>query len=167
MINRSFLIVSLLIATVGGCIYRFNSVTIVLLVLVIVISCFNLNKWFMMIVIILGTPFLLYFIHDAHELRIQSLEPDQESAQISGVILPDEITIDGDNLMTNARLDVNKHIVRLYAKLTSESEKQAWLSEKILFILKPQATYHVLNRQQILTSLMHKDIMRQSILRTK
>ncbi|MBZ5952601.1 DNA internalization-related competence protein ComEC/Rec2 [Leuconostoc gelidum subsp. gasicomitatum] len=130
MINRSFLIVSLLIATMGGCIYRFNGVTIVLLVLVVVISCFNLNKWFVMIAISLGTSFLLYFIHDAHELRMQSLQPDQESVQISGVILPDEITIDGDNLITNARLDGNKHIVRLYAKLTSESEKQAWLSQK-------------------------------------
>ncbi|GMA66691.1 hypothetical protein GCM10025884_03180 [Leuconostoc gelidum subsp. gelidum] len=130
MINRSFLIVSLLIATMGGCIYRFNGVTIVLLVLVVVISCFNLNKWFVMIAISLGTSFLLYFIHDAHELRMQSLQPDQESVQISGVILPDEITIDGDNLITNARLDGNKHIVRLYAKLTSESEKQVWLSQK-------------------------------------
>lgn len=130
MINRSLLIVSLLIAAMGGCIYRLNGVTIILLVLVIVISCFNLTKWFGMIALILGTPFLLYFVYDAHELRAQSRQLDQESVQISGVILPDEITIDGDNLITNASLDDNKHVVRLYAKLTSESEKKAWLSEK-------------------------------------
>ncbi len=66
---------------------------------------------------------MLYFVYDAHELRAQSRQLDQEAVQISGVILPDEITIDGDNLITNASLDDNKHVVRLYAKLTSESEK--------------------------------------------
>ncbi len=61
MINRSLLIVSLLIAAMGGCIYRLNGVTIILLVLVIVISCFNLTKWFGMITLIFRDTFFAIF----------------------------------------------------------------------------------------------------------
>ncbi|MEX0381206.1 DNA internalization-related competence protein ComEC/Rec2 [Leuconostoc sp. MS02] len=130
MANRYLLIVSLLIAAMSGCVYHLSAVTIVLLVLVIVIFCFNFNKRHMIIAVLLGVPFLLYFVHDARELRLQSLQQDQEAVQISGIILPDDITIDGDNLRTNARLAGNGQTVRLYAKLTSEAEKNEWLSEK-------------------------------------
>lgn len=129
MNSRYLLIISLFIAAMGICIYRFNPITITLLILIIIILCFNITKKCLVLTFVLSVPFLLYFIFDAGALREQALQPNQKAMQISGVILPDDLMIDGDNLRTNARLDDNGQIVRLYAKLTSEKDKKIWLAE--------------------------------------
>lgn len=126
--NRYLLIISLMIAAIGGCIYRLNIVTVVLLGITITVFCLNFNKQSAYLFIVLAIPFLCYFAYDASRLAQQSSQKDNDSASVCGVILPDEIIINGDRLQANAHL-VSGETVRLYTKLTSQLEKQTWSSE--------------------------------------
>lgn len=130
MINRYLLIISLMIAAIGGCIYRLNIVTIILLGIISIIFALNFNKQCAYLFMMLALPFVCYFAYDVSQLKHQASQKDHGAVPVCGIILPDEITVNGDGLQASAELAGSGQKVRLYAKLVSQSEKQAWQSEK-------------------------------------
>lgn len=126
MQNAKLLLFSLLVASLGGVIYRPCLSSWIMLLGTLILILWQRHLRFFLMVIVLITPFMIYFFHDARNLKNQAEIPDQKNVQITGVIFPDNVSIDGDNLSSTATLDSGE-AVKLYWTLPNKQSKEEWL----------------------------------------
>ncbi|MFT8910348.1 DNA internalization-related competence protein ComEC/Rec2 [Leuconostoc pseudomesenteroides] len=128
MQNAKLLLFSLLVASLGGVIYRPCLSSWIMLLGTLILILWQRHLRFFLMVIVLVMPFMIYFFHDARNLKNQAEIPDQKNVQLTGVIFPDNVSIDGDNLSSTATLDSGE-AVKLYWTLPNKQSKEEWLKQ--------------------------------------
>ena len=128
MRNRDFLIVSLNIAAISGCVYRFSAVTMTLWLLAMFIFWRRVSVYRLGLFIGIGLPFLCYFMWDAQMLSQQANKETSAMTHISGRILPDDITVNGATVRGQCQLDDSGETVIFFYQVKSEQAKQRWLT---------------------------------------
>lgn len=128
MKSRDLLIVSLNIAAISGCVYRLSAVTAVLWLLAGCLFWLRVRRYRVMLWLGIGLPFVCYFMWDAHLLDRQAHQETTAITQISGRLLPDDITVEGDTIRGQCRLDHSGETVIFFYQVKSEQEQQRWLA---------------------------------------
>lgn len=126
MKSRDLLIVGICMAALSGAIYRFNVVTIVLLLLTAVIFGIQVTTRRVGLLICLGLPMLCYFAWDAHCIAERAHRVDVVNGQFAGRLLPDNFDVVGDQVHGQFQLDGSAETVRFTHKIMSEREQQNW-----------------------------------------
>ena len=128
MKNRDFLIVSLNIAAMSGCIYRFSAMTMILCLVAMIVFWRHISVYRLGLFIGIGLPFLCYFMWDAQMLRQQANKEASTMTHISGRILPDDITVNGATVRGQCQLDESGETVIFFCQVKSEQAQQRWLA---------------------------------------
>lgn len=105
MKNRDFLIVSLNIAAISGCIYRLSAMTMTLWLFAMIVFWRHISVYRLGLFIGIGLPFLCYFMWDAQMLSQQANKETSAMTHVSGRILPDDITVNGATVRGQCQLD--------------------------------------------------------------
>lgn len=128
MTSRDLLHVSLCIAAVSGCIYRFNLMTVTLCLLMGIVYFRQVSYRRVMLLLCLGLPMISYFSWDAHRLLQQAHNTTYTSTNISGRLLPDDLTVDGEWLRGTCQLAGSGEKVRFIFQIHTEQAQKQWLS---------------------------------------
>lgn len=132
MKNAKLLLFSLIVAALSGVIYRPCLASWSLFFGILIIILWQRHVRFFLIGIILILPFMIYFFSDVTDLKKQAAIVDQKNVQLTGMILPDNVSIDGDGLSAIATLD-SGIIVKLYWTLPTQQIKCEWLKRDNVF----------------------------------
>ncbi|MGO3411461.1 MAG: DNA internalization-related competence protein ComEC/Rec2 [Leuconostoc falkenbergense] len=132
MKNAKLLLFSLIVAALSGVIYRPCLASWSLFFGILIIILWQRHVRFFLIGIILILPFMIYFFSDVTDLKKQAAIVDQKNVQLTGMILPDNVSIDGDGLSAIATLD-SGIIVKLYWTLPTQQIKCEWLKRVNVF----------------------------------
>ncbi len=104
MRNRDFLIVSLNIAAISGCVYRFSAMTMTLCLFAMIVFWRHVSVYRLGLFVGIGLPFLCYFMWDVQVLRQQANKETLAMTHIFGRILPDDITVNGATVRGQCQL---------------------------------------------------------------
>lgn len=135
MKKRDFLIVSLNIAAMSGCVYRFSAMTMTLCLFAMIVFWRHASVYRLGLFIGIGLPFLCYFMWDAQMLRQQANKETSAMTHISGRILPDDITVNGATVRGQCQLDESGETVIFFYQVKSEQAQQRWQLSGNRFIL--------------------------------